>query len=44
MAVNPVEYKKAIRKVYADAKKKGEYIPAPQARAIAYSKISKKKK
>lgn len=42
--VGSTEISKAIRKVYADAKKKGEFVPPPVARAIALKKIGYSKK
>jgi len=33
-----------IKKIYADAKKQGKFIPPPVARAMALSMISGKKK
>lgn len=41
--VNPEEVKVAIRKVYADAKKAGKFVPPPVARAIALQKVTGKK-
>lgn len=39
---NPQEVRQKIRKIYEDAKKKGEFIYPAKARAMALSMLSKK--